>query len=281
MFFLVALSIIAAVVLLSLAIFPILAEIAQRWKTKKEDKLAHDLDNLFYDKGPKNIMRLYFILPPVLGVLGFALLGSALFAVIGALLGAFMPNLIMRMREVKRRHLFNNQILDTIMVLSSALKGGLSLLQALEVIVEEMPAPMGQEIGLVVRENRMGLTLEDSLNHLKERMNIEDLTLVINAVLVARETGGDLTKVLSRLSTTIRDNRKLKDSIKTLTMQGRMQGIIMSLLPFVFVWWVMTFNRHHFDIMLQNDTGRLLLIVALVLQVIGMVLIKKFSTIRI
>ena len=88
-------------------------------------------------------------------------------------------------------------------------------------------------------------------------------------------------KVLSRLTTTIRDNRKLKDSIKTLTLQGRLQGIIMSALPFMFVWWVINFNKKHFDIMFQNDTGRMLLIAAVVLQIIGMFLIRKFSIIKI
>ena len=165
--------------------------------------------------------------------------------------------------------------------MSSSLKGGLSLLQALEVLIEEMPAPMAQEIGLVVRENKMGVSLEDSLKHLNKRMNMEELNLVINSILVARETGGELTKVFSRLTTTIRDNRKLKDSIKTLTMQGRMQGLIMSVLPFLFIFWVINFNREHFDIMLQSEIGRTLLFIAGILQIAGMFLIRKFSAIKI
>jgi tight adherence protein B len=186
------------------------------------------------------------------------------------------------MREKKRRQRFENQLLDAIMILSSSLKGGLSLLQGLEVLVEEMPAPMNQEIGLVLRENKMGITIEDSLKNLNKRMSsVEELSLVVNSILVARETGGDLIKVFSRLSITIRDNRKLKDSIKTLTLQGRLQGIIMSILPFLFIWWVLTFNRHHFDYMLQNEIGKILLFVAVFLQIAGIILIRKFSTIKV
>ncbi len=148
-------------------------------------------------------------------------------------------------------------------------------------LVEEMQPPMGQEIGLVIRENKMGVTFEDSLRHLEKKMDMEELSLVVNSILVARETGGDLTKVFSRLTVTIRDNRKLKESIKTLTLQGRIQGIVMSVLPFMFVWWVVNFNHNHFDIMFQNDTGRMLLVVAVVLQLVGMVLIKIFSTIKV
>jgi tight adherence protein B len=247
---------------------------------RKEEKLGVQLDNLFYEKSPRKIINLYFILPPLGAIVGI-FMQSIFISIGGALFGLFIPNFLLRIREAQRRYKFNAQILDMIMILSSSLKGGLSLLQALEVVVEEMPAPMSQEIGLLVRENKMGVSLEDCLKHFNKRMNMEDLSLVINSIMVARETGGDLTKVLSRLSTTIRDNRKLKDSIKTLTLQGRMQGMIMSALPFLFIWWVITFNRQHFDVMIQTEQGRTLLFVAAGLQVVGMVLIKKFSEIKV
>lgn len=281
MFLFVVLSISGAVILISLGIFPIFADMGKKWRQDREKVVERELDKLFYDKSPSHIMRLYYILPPVIGLAALIFMQSLLFAVLGAILGLFVPNLILKIRDQKRRMKFNSQILDAIMILSSSLKGGLSLLQALEVLQEEMPAPMNQEIGLVVRENKMGVTLDESLKHLNKRMNMEELSLIINSIMVARETGGDLTKVLGRLSTTIRDNRKLKDSIKTLTMQGRMQGIIMSALPFLFVWWVYAFNKQHFDIMFKSETGRMLLIAAIILQSVGMILIKKFSTIRV
>jgi tight adherence protein B len=175
----------------------------------------------------------------------------------------------------------NDQLLDAINMLASCLKGGLSLLQGFEVLVEEMPVPINQELGLVVRENKMGISLEESLIRLNKRMNLEELGLVVNALLVARETGGELTKVFSRLSVTIRDNHKLKENIKTLTLQGRLQGYIMSFLPIVFVAWVLSVDKHHFDIMMKSDMGRLLLVIAVVMQICGMILIRIFSIIKI
>jgi tight adherence protein B len=249
--------------------------------SRQDKSIATKLRALLAHRGLQQTTNLYFVLPPLFAILGAVVFKSFIFFVLGAGFGLFVPNLMVQMQERNRRNKFNNQILDSIMILSSSLKGGLSLLQSLEVLVEEMPAPMSQEMGLVVRENKMGVSLEESLKHLMERMKMEELGLVVNSILVARETGGDLTKVLSRLSTTIRDNRKLKDSIKTLTMQGRMQGIIMSFLPFMFIWWVLSFNKGHFDIMLKNELGRMLLFIAAILQVIGMVLIKKFSTINV
>ena len=281
MFLLIAILLTAAVILLAVGMFPFLSSKFGGWHVKREQAIARETDKSFYDKGPERIMRLQFILPLILGILAFIFSQSFLIAIFGVVFGLFVPSLLLKIRAGQRRNKFNNQILDAIMVLSSSLKGGLSLLQALEVLAEEMPVPMSQEIGLVVRENKMGVSLEDCLVHLNKRMDMEELRLVVNSILVARETGGDLTKVLARLSITIRDNRKLKDSIKTLTLQGRLQGIIMSALPFLFVWWVLMFNRKHFDIMLNSQQGRVLLIVAVVLQLVGMILIKKFSTIKV
>lgn len=276
------LLIISSGTLLTLAFAPLVEDRMKTWQIKKEKVVQKQMDELFvYDKSPRNLAKFYLILPPVLGLIAFLATRSPLMVIAGVALGLFIPNFILSMRNVKRRYKFNSQILDAIMILSSSLKGGLSLLQALEVLVEEIPAPMSQEIGLVVRENRMGITLEESLRRLARRMNMEELNLVINSVLVARETGGDLTKVFSRLTTTIRDNRKLQENIKTLTLQGRLQGMVMSALPVVFVMWVLSINRQHFDGMLQNETGRMLLIVAVILQIIGMFLIRKFSSIKI
>lgn len=281
MFLLIALLVVSSICMLTATIIPYLEERLNIWHSRKEKIVEKKLDELFYDKSPKRVMRLYYIVPPLLAIIGFLIFQSLIFLLIGAVGGVFIPSLILKIRDNRRRKKFADQILDTIMILSSSLKGGLSFLQALEVIQEEMPAPMSQEIGLVVRENRMGVSLEESLDRLNQRMsNIEELTLISSSIKVARETGGDLTKVLSRLSITIRDDHKLKDNIKTLTLQGRMQGMIMSILPFLFVGWILMFNREHFDIMFHNEFGRMLLLIAGVLEVAGLILIKKFSAIK-
>jgi tight adherence protein B len=249
------------------------------WQDRQERVVNREMDKMFYDKNPKGLTRLYFILPFILGAAGYFIFQNIIFSGLGFAVGIAIPNFMIKMRVAKRKAQFGDQLLDAINLISSSLKGGLSLLQAIEVVVEEMPPPVSQELGLVVRENKMGVAFEESLDNLKKRMDIEELGLIVNSILVARETGGDLTKVLSRLSTTIRDNRKLKENIKTLTLQGRMQGAIMSFLPILFVIWVVSVNKGHFDVMFQNDLGRMLLAIAVVLQVVGMILIRKFSTI--
>lgn len=281
MVLLLSIVILCSIILLSLSILPFIMQNIQSWQQKQEVLVAKEMDKMFYDQSPKKIVMLYYILPISFGLIGIILLHSPLFMILGAFIGVSIPSLILKMRFKRRVKKFSGQLLDAINMLASCLKGGLSLLQGIEVLVEEMPAPMSQELGLVVRENMMGISLEASLVRLNKRMNLEELGLVVNALLVARETGGELTKIFSRLSVTIRDNYKLKENIKTLTLQGRMQGVIMSFLPIVFVAWVLSVDKHHFDIMLNSDMGRMLLVIAVVLQICGMVLIRMFSIIKI
>ncbi|MFA5437317.1 MAG: type II secretion system F family protein [Candidatus Omnitrophota bacterium] len=280
MLLIIVLFILGAVILIAYSTLPHFLDKIKIWQDKQELVMAKEMDNMFYDQNPKSLNRLYFVLPLVLGIASYFIFQNIIFSIIGVSVGLAIPNFIIRMRVAKRKAKFADQLLDAINLLSSSLKGGLSLLQALEVVVEEMPPPISQEFGLVVRENRMGVTFEESLERIKKRMDIEELGLIVNSILVARETGGDLTKVFGRLTVTIRDNRKLKENIKTLTLQGRMQGAIMSFLPIVFVMWVISVNKNHFDVMLQHDLGRMLLIIAVVLQIVGMFLIRKFSAIK-
>lgn len=278
---LILILIFSSVILLCSQLAPLVLGRLQQAQDKKITETERQLDNMFINVKRKRLFLWYTLSPFALGLAAFVLLHNFVFTLLAIIIGIFLPTLALRQLQALRKARFQAQLIDGLMMLASCLKGGLSFLQAIEILVEEMPAPFSQEFGLVLRENKMGVGLEQSLYNLKKRMNIDELGLVINSILVARETGGDLTKVLGRLSITIRDNRKLKDSIRTLTLQGRIQGVIMSILPVVFGFGVVTINRHHFDIMLQSETGRLALFAAAALQIIGIVLIHRFSKIRI
>lgn len=271
----------ASVYSIAYQMIPVLTDKFHQIQERKVSKVEKQLGEMFVVIKKERLVLFYTLSPLILGGLIFFLTGQLIFALPAGGLGFILPAYVVKIMEQQRKQKFLAQLVDGLMIVSSSLKGGLSLLQAIEVLAEEMPPPISQEFGLIVRENKMGLTLEDSLKRLNERIGLEEVGLMINSVLVARETGGDLTKVFSRLSITIRDNRKLKENIRNLTLQGRLQGIIMSIIPFIFVWWVYTFNRSHFDIMLSTEQGKMLLLLAVVLQVIGMVLIRRFSMIKI
>jgi tight adherence protein B len=217
----------------------------------------------------------------VLCLIGLLITKSLIGAVIGIVVGFVIPALIVKNLVGARKNKFNSQIVDSLMILSSCLKGGLSLLQSIEALVEELPAPVSQEFGLILRENKMGVALEESFENLNKRMPSDELNLLTTAILVARETGGDITQLFDSLVKTIRAKVKLNDSVKTLSMQGKIQGFVMSFLPIGFGILVISFQSNYFDIMLNNSLGRILLVYAVVSELVGMYLIRIFSKVNV
>ena len=278
---LIILLISGAIILLATQAGPLAVGAFNHLQQKKAVVTEKRLDTMFIQVNKNKIVLFYSITPFLFGIVAFMFNGNFIIIFLAMAAGLALPALVIKKIEAQRKNKLQLQLVDGVMILSSSLKGGLSLIQAIEVLVEEMPAPISQEFGLILRENKMGVSLDESLRQLCDRMKIEELGFLVSSLLVAREAGGDLTKVLSRLATTIRDNSKLKEKVKTLTLQGRMQGMIMSVLPILFIGWVITFNRAHFDFMLNSETGRFLLIIAAVLQVVGMILIHRFSIIKI
>ena len=128
MVILLSIIIMCSVVLIALSILPLIMQRLQSWQKKQENIVAIEMDKMFYDKSPKNIVMLYFILPPALGLGAYLLLHSPIFIIFSLIIGLVIPNFIIKVRYKHRMQKFNDQLLDAINMLSSCLKGGLSLL---------------------------------------------------------------------------------------------------------------------------------------------------------
>ena len=248
---------------------------------QKAEKTSSQFEEMFIFLKKEVVVTLYIVTPLILGILGFFLTKKVLVSFIGMAAGVSFPFLLVKFMDKKRRSKFNAQLGDGLMIMSSCLKGGLTLIQSFEVLAEEMDPPIGQEISLLIREVKVGVSLEEALTRLEKRMPSEEVTLITSAILVARETGGDLTKVFARLIETIRDRTKLREMVQTLTLQARLQAVIISLLGPVFAVVVLKINPDHFQVMWQNEIGKILLMAAGFLQVIGIILIVIFGKIRI
>ena len=248
---------------------------------KRTEKVGSQLDEMFIFTERKRLVRLFTITPLSLGLLGFIILHNPLGLAIGVALGLVSPPIIIKNMSIRRRHKFEGQLVDALMLLVGSLKAGMSLSQAFEVLVEEMPAPISHEFALVVKENKMGVELRDCLSHLKKRMPVEDLDLITTAVGIVRDTGGDLTEVLENLVFTIREKKKLSDRVRALTVQGRLQGYIMMVLPIAFGAFIYFVSPGNFQIMLHDKLGQTLLTWAIISEGIGIILIKKFSRIEV
>ena len=262
---------------------PLWTQKYSKLQQKRMDQTASKLDRMFVANQGNKMLPFFTITPLALAALGFFLLQQ--FPLIGIAaglaVGFIIPAIIMKNLALLRRLKFQGQLVDALMILSSALKAGMSLNQAFEILVEEMPAPMGEEFALVVRENSMGVPLDECLDHLRKRMPLDDLGLITSAVSVARETGGNLTDIFSQLVVTIRDKIKLERKVRALTVQGRLQGAIMGILPIAFGVFVKTVNPESFNIMLNSPLGQKLLIWAVCSEIIGIILIKKLSKVEV
>ncbi|MDD4907717.1 MAG: type II secretion system F family protein [Candidatus Omnitrophica bacterium] len=271
----------ASIGMLVLAVRPFMQKHLEDWQNKRMDKITPKLDDMFLNVPMSKLIMIDLLGPLVLGAAAFFLLHNFVAVTVGVILGLALPLIVIKEMEKARRQKFAQQLIDGLMVLSGSLRAGLSLLQAFEVLAEEMPPPISQEFSLMLRENRIGVPLETSLNNLKKRMKIEELDLIITAILVSRETGGDLTETFNQLIFTIRERTKILGRLKALTVQAKLQGIIMGGLPVAFAIFVYSFNPHFFDIMLEESVGRLMIGASIIMEVLGIIFIRKFSSIEV
>jgi len=261
---------------------PDLLGLVRGYNERRAEVLAKRMDDMFIRVKKKNTVLLYAAAPFILALAGFlfAPAQARLVGVLaGAVLGFLFPSFYIRFLAGQRKRKFYSQLIDALLMMNSALKGGLSLLQAMEVVADEMPEPISQEFAILIGENKMGVSLEASFDRLYFRMGSPALQQFISAVLLARETGGNLPVIFNRIIQTIRENRKIQQNIETLTIQGKIQGFVMSMLPIAFAFFVYSTNPHYFDVMVESNLGRNLLFLAGALQIVGTFLILKFSKI--
>ena len=245
------------------------------------EKVGSKLDEMFIFKERQRLLKIFTITPLSLGLSGFLVLQNFIGLIAGVALGLVLPTIIIKNMSSRRRNKFRGQLVDALMILSGSLKAGMSLNQALEVLVEEMPAPISDEFSLVIKENKMGISMEDCLAHLKQRIPVDDLELITVAIGIVRETGGDLTEVFDNLVFTIREKQKLTNRVRALTVQGRLQGYIMMLLPIAFTVFIYFINPNNFKILLEDKLGQTLLTWAVISEFIGIILIKKLSKVEV
>lgn len=261
--------------------YPVFEIIMKRWRRKRIDSITPTLDRMFLDIPLSKLMFIDIAVPLFCGGMGFLLTRNQ-WVTLGAFgVGLIIPIFIIKRLELMRRRKFASQLVDVLMILSSCLKAGLSLLQSIEVVVEEMPAPVNQEFGLVLRQMQMGVSLEGAMTSLRRRMRADDLDIIVTAMMVARESGGDLTETFSRLVFTIQERNKLISRVNALCVQGKLQGAIMSLLPIFFALFVYKTDPHFFDIFFEDNFGKMLLSYAIISEILGVIFIRKLSKVDI
>jgi tight adherence protein B len=189
-------------------------------------------------------LSLHIISMLAMAVLAFFILfpGQIVMTIVSGAVGIFLPRFYVTYKTGKRLGTFEQQLPDILGLWVNSLRSGYSVLQALEAISREAPDPSSNEIKRVVQEVQLGISMEDALSHLLTRMPSDDLDLIITAVNIQREVGGNLAEILEVIGHTIRERIKLKGEIRVLTSQGRITGYIISGLPIVLALFLMLIN---------------------------------------
>lgn len=201
----------------------------------------------------------------VFGLLGFIIGRSFIFGLVFLVVGVFVPRVYVRRAQKSRLKKFDNQLGDMLNLMVNGLRAGFSTLQAMEAVSREMPPPISDEFHRVVQEMQLGIPMEEALEHMLRRIQSEDLDLVITAINVQREVGGNLAEILDVISYTIRERVRIKGEIAALTAQGRATAWVISMLPLVLMGLLYVVNREYFMQFFDPETrgcGIPLLIVA-------------------
>jgi tight adherence protein B len=222
----------------------------------------------------------FLLISAVCAVAGIVLLGI-LFpaaAVLGALLGA-APALIVTYLRGRRWVRLVTQLPEGLLVMSNALRAGHSFLQALEIAAREGPAPLRDELGRIVRETAVGVPIDAALAHFYNRVPLPDIEILITAVDVQRELGGNLAAILDMIAETIRDRERLQSQVRVLTAQVSLQAKIISLLPIFLLFGLSMISPHYFDPLTTTTIGHVLLAFGGMLILVGYVVMTRMTRI--
>lgn len=215
------------------------------------------------------------------GALAYLASGAEFGAALFATLGWFVPRIWLARRRSARLKAFNNQLADTIALMSNSLRSGLSLVQSMEMISREADAPISEEFQRVVREIALGVSPQQALLHLMRRIDSEDLDLLVTAIMVQAEIGGNLSRILDSMQSTIRERVKLHGEIRTLSAQGRMSGYILTGLPVAIGGLLMLIAPSYMGKLFMPGPWLVLPVVALIGIGMGMLVIRKLVAIEV
>lgn len=253
----------------------------QSYEEKYVSGAERTLDAMYLTIPAQHLVYLSFISTVIVALLvGFSFGNLLLGLVIGGL--AFpLPRVIIHFLKRRRDRRFGVQLVDALMSMGNALRAGLSLPMALEMIAREAENPMGQEMRLVVQEMRVGVSLEVALQNLYNRMASEDLDLLMTSILISREVGGNLTEVFGNIAETIRERHRIEGKVAALTAQGKLQGIVVALLPVGIAVFLNLWNPELMRPMYTHWIGGLLLALVVALEVLGIYFIRKITKIEV
>jgi tight adherence protein B len=220
-----------------------------------------------------------FVVVSATGIVVLTLAGVTLAGVLGAVIfggaAAFVPRTALRALTERRQRAFADQLEGTLQIIAGSLRAGYGLTQSIATVAEESPSPTSQEFDRVVVENRLGRSIEQSMETMAARMENEDLGWVVEAIKIQHEVGGDLAEVLDTVTGTIRDRNQIKRQVKALSAEGRISAFVLLALPFVIALFIAMITPDYLSELTTTTIGRIMLGVAIGLMAAGAGWIRK------
>ena len=250
-------------------------------KRQVEEASQQTLVDLFIFIDARRLMLINLIVFLLLPTFAWLLTGSPFLVVIAAVAALFLPRAwVVRLRR-KRLKLFARQMPDGLLMLASSLQAGMGLGSALEILAKEQPAPFSQEIGLLLRTQRMGVSFEDALSRLEIRLPIEEFRLFTAALRIARSVGGNLSETLETLAHTLSRKAEVEGKIASLTAQGRMQAWVMTGLPIGLILVLRVMEPGPMSLLFHNMLGWAVLAVIALMEFAGFFFIRRIVSIEV
>jgi tight adherence protein B len=201
-------------------------------------------------------------------------------SLLGLLVGAWLPNLYVKFKAGRRIRALESQLPGAIDHLTRAVRAGHPLSAGLKMLSEESGEPLASEFRSVFEEQRFGLPFEEALLGLGDRVNLPDVRILITAILVQREVGGNLAEILEKVAATMRARFTIRRQVRVYTVQGRMSGYILAALPMVVGLFIFLINREYMSVLFTHPIGKALLGLAATLQLVGFLWIRKIVNVE-
>jgi tight adherence protein B len=263
----------------------LMSQIPALHKGLSKVKLAHKLDRLLRQaESPMRVgeLLLFTLVFAAAGFgLGYFIGRSVISGIVGGGALGCLPTLNVVRRKRKRVRSFVSQFPDALDLMTSALRAGHAFTGAIQLVADEMPDPVSSEFKETFDEQNLGLSFKEALMNLAERIDSMDVRFFVIAMVIQRETGGNVAEILEKISYTIRERFKILGQLRSLTADARLSGIVLALLPVVVGLIIMLINPSYIMFLFKDPTGRLMLGVAGTMMVIGYIWIRKIVNIEV
>jgi len=252
----------------------------------QREEVIRYLELMFVDVDRKKITWLMVLISFGLGGLWFLILWprATLGLIVGGVVTVTMwsvPLLFVKRQYDQRCSRFVDQMVDGLTIMANGIKAGLSVTQSMERVSENLPNPISQEFNLVLSQIRLGRSVEEALIDLGERIPKPDVQMYVTAINILKETGGNLAETFSTIVVVIRERQKIERKIEAMTAQGIMQGIMVSMIPFLILGLFYFTDPGYLQPMFNTTLGIIMLFIMLGLQIMGGIAIRKVVTIKV